>query len=65
MYGDFIYVRLYLGCGYPTTDINYANYMYICANGGMCTVILDIGLQISSYWNALLILCFFHPYIYL
>ena len=32
MYADFIYVRLYMGCGYPTvdniiTDINYANYI--------------------------------------
>ena len=22
---DFIYVWLYMGCGYPTVDINYAN----------------------------------------
>ena len=29
MYADFIYVWLYMGCGYPTVDINYANY--ICA----------------------------------
>ena len=29
MYVDFIYAWLYMGCGYPTVDINYANY--ICA----------------------------------
>ena len=29
MYANFIYARLYMGCGYPTVDINYANY--ICA----------------------------------
>ena len=29
MYADFIYAQLYMGCGYPTLDINYANC--ICA----------------------------------
>ena len=29
LYADFIYVWLYMGCGYPTVDINYANC--ICA----------------------------------
>ena len=28
MYADFIYARLYMGCGYPTVD-NYPDY--ICA----------------------------------
>ena len=26
---DFIYVWLYMGCGYPTVDINYANYICV------------------------------------
>ena len=25
----YIYVRLYMGCGYPTVDINYANYICV------------------------------------
>ena len=29
MYADFIYVWLYMECGYPTVDINYVNY-YLC-----------------------------------
>ena len=29
MYADFIYVRLYMGCGYPIVDVQIA---YIYAN---------------------------------
>ena len=30
MYVDFIYARLYMGCGYPIADINnYANYICV------------------------------------
>ena len=31
MYADFIYAQLYMGCGYPTIDINYVNYTCIYA----------------------------------
>ena len=29
LYADFIYARLYMGCGYPTVDINYANFICV------------------------------------
>ena len=28
MYADFIYAQLYMESGYPTVDINYANYIW-------------------------------------
>ena len=29
MYADFIYAWFYMGCGYPTVDINYTNYISV------------------------------------